>query len=175
MDEASFWGLIDNANKDGENPGGLEGFLLELDLEEIVMFKNHLNVMLVKAYTVPMLEACFIILSYVSDDVFDDFLSWLVLSGRERFFNAIRDPESIATWLRKDAVDQIHESEMVLLPLCVYEAKGGDEDEFYEKVVFQKKPEIHVVWPDNKKDYFQKYPELTRVFWNQEAIDGIHE
>ena len=46
----------------------------------------------------PMLKACFVLLSYVSDEVFEDFRHWVMLNGKSRFYRTIENPDVIAEY-----------------------------------------------------------------------------
>ena len=106
MSEKEFWALIEDARRSSGCESFLEQRLAALALEGRVAFENAFRRMLGMACTMPLVSANFVLLSYTSDDVFENFCAWLILHGRIRFEEAVRNPETIAGWLaRADATD----------------------------------------------------------------------
>jgi hypothetical protein len=120
-----------------------------------------------------LLAANFIIQSYVSDDVFEDFRAWLVSHGRERFEAAVSDPESICDWLERSEVDDIRGETMLLVAQRAYEAHG-DEEEFAARIVHPRTPKLKQDWPENADGYRKRWPRLVEKFWNLERIRELH-
>src|SRR5262245_43894761 len=98
MAEPRFCKLIEEACQAKKFYKALTAKLKALAPGEIIGFQNTLQRKLRDAYTFPVLAANFIIQSYTSDDVFEDFRAWLVSQGQERFESAVSDPESICGW-----------------------------------------------------------------------------
>ena len=151
----------------------LNQLLKGLPADDIIAFENIFRRKLVTAYTFPLLMANFVIQSYVSDDVFEDFRAWLVTQGRERFELALANPESICDWLNRENVDDIDGETMLLLSQTAYE-QYGDEDEFFSRIEYLPEPEIKQDWPEDKAGFRNKYPRLVDQFWNQERIRELH-
>src|SRR5262249_8869697 len=137
MTEDRFWGLIDEARSARNVCLALTTALKKLSAEEIIAFENTLRRKLAKAYVFPVLAANFIIESYVSDDVFENFCAFLVSQGRQRFKAALSNPESICDWLERkgvwskagdNAVDRQGEK-MLFVAQNAY-ARYGDEEDF---------------------------------------------
>ena len=168
MNEEKFWEII----KGGEIEIIRSG-LSCLNEGEILAFHHLLTKMISKACNFPLLAANFTIESYVSDDGFREFRAWLISQGEDRFYRAIKDPESITEWLDKDEIDEIDGEPMLWVAEEVYTDICGNDD-FYEKVVIVSDPEIEQDWPDDKNAYRNKWPKLVDKYWNAERINEMH-
>ncbi len=173
MTENQFWQLIEDARATGDTVEGLSAALVALPLPDIVSFEDVLSKKIADAATFPILAACFVIMSYVSDDTFDDFRAWLVSQGRTRYSEAVKDPETIADWLRKDEVDEIDGESILMLPYESYKVHGREED-FDDQAAFIADPKIEVAWPDTKDEFRERFPKLVGKFWNQKRINELH-
>ncbi len=78
MNEQEFWEIIeasgspDNLEPD-EQCEVISEALSSKSKEEIIEFHNIHRVILNRAYTWNLIEACFIVIHYASDEVFEDF------------------------------------------------------------------------------------------------------
>jgi hypothetical protein len=168
-----FWMLIEEARAGRNFDKALGAKLDKLPVKEIIAFENALQRRLRDAYTFPVLAANFIIQSYTSDDVFEDFRAWLVTQGQERFEAAVADPESICDWLKRSKVEGIDGSMMLLLACDAYE-DHGDEEDFFELVKRPRLPALKQNWPKDKAGFRKRWPRLVDTFWNQERIRELH-
>lgn len=168
-----FWKLITEARKEDDFRIALTAKLEDSPAEEIVGFQNTLRRKLVDACTFPLLAANFIIQSYVSDDVFEDFRAWLVSNGRDRFEASISDPESICDWFERSEVDNIDGESMLLIAERAYE-EYGDAEEFFARIVYPREPKLKQDWPENAEGYKKRWPRLVDKFWNLERIRELH-
>lgn len=173
MNEDRFWELIENSQVSDDPYEHLTESLRAAPADDIVAYQNILREKIAEACTFPILAANFVIQSYVSDDVFEDFRAWLVSKGRERFENAVSNPETIASWLERDEVDDIDGATMLLLAETAF-AEYWDEDQFFERIEYPSGPNIEEDWPDTKAEYRERYPALVDKFWNQERISELH-
>src|SRR5688572_17566457 len=107
MSREEFWRLVEASRKQVDQYGWLRKQLRRLSKEAITGFQVNLRGLMIEACSFPLLAANFVIQSYVSDDVFEDFRAWLVSQGKRRFKAAISNPETIAGWLRREEVDEI--------------------------------------------------------------------
>lgn len=173
MKDDRFWKLIAEARQEDDFLVALTAKLKDLPADEIVGFQNTLQRKLVDACTFPLLAANFIIQSYVSDDVFEDFRAWLISHGRERFEAAVSDPKSICDWLKRSEVDAIDGASMLLVAQRAYE-ENGDEGEFAARIVYPREPKLKQDWPENAAGYKKRWPRLVDKFWNLERIRELH-
>lgn len=172
MNEEQFWLCIERASDSDDFLGNLRGSLSGQKPEDVIMFKNILLEKMVEAYIFPLLEANFVISSYVSDDGFKEFRAWLVSKGLSKFSSAIDSPETIADWLSVDEVEGIDGGGFYYLADEVYEEISGEE--IYSKVTCPAEPNIAMDWPGSKSEYQQRYPKLVAKFWNYERIRELH-
>jgi hypothetical protein len=173
MKEDRFWKLIEGARQEDDFIVALTTSLKELSADDIIGFQNVLHHQIVDACKFPLLAANFIIQSYVSDDVFEDFRAWLLSQGRERFVAAVADPESICDWLERSEVDDIDGQSVLLAAQRAYE-EHGDEEEFAARIVHPREPKLKQAWPDNVEGYKMRWPRLVDKFWNLERIRELH-
>ena len=109
--------------------------------------------------------------SYVSDDVFEDFRHWVILNGKENFYRTIKNPNEIVHYINVD--EPIEEVTGEPLMMVVEEAWDGDIEEIEEKMVYPQDPEILDDWPP-KEALRAEFPDLFDKFWNEKAISEIH-
>jgi hypothetical protein len=173
MEEDRFWQMIERARQEDDVISALAANLEELPAADVIGFQNTLERKLADAYTFPLLAANFIIQSYVSDDVFEDFRAWLVSQGRERFEAAVADPASICDWLKRKEVDDINGEAMLLVAQRAYE-EHGDEEEFEARIVHPRTVKFKQDWPENADGYQKRWPRLFETFWNLERIRELH-
>jgi hypothetical protein len=173
MSEPRFWKLIADARQAKKFHTALTAALKALSPDEIIGFQNTLRRKLLEAYKFPVLAANFIIQSYTSDDVFEDFRAWLVSQGQERFEAALSDPESICDWHERDEVDDMDGESMLFVAQKAY-AEHGDEEDFSDRVQYPRTPDLKQEWPKDKAGFRKRWPRLVDKFWNQERIREIH-
>lgn len=172
MNEDRFWKIIEDAGSpDNLGPDeqceNIAEALSGMDLSEIASFHNTHRQILNKAYTWGLIEACYILTHYVSDDVFEDFRNWIILNGKDRFYSSIETPDFLASFVSvEDPVEEI--TGEPLLYVCE-EAYDGDVEELEEHYKYPLEPEIKDNWPP--VDVLQsKYPNLFNKYWD-ESVD----
>ena len=173
MKDERFWKLIADARQEDDFNIALTATLEDSPADDIVGFQNTLQRKIVDACAFPLLAANFIIQSYVSDDVFQDFRAWLVSHGRERFEAALADPESICDWFERSEVENIDGGATLLIAQRAYD-EYGDEEEFFAQLVYPPEPEFEQDWPENAEGYKKRWPRLVEKFWNLERIRELH-
>lgn len=152
MNEEKFWEIIEKAgspaNCDPEDQcENITEQLSSLNKEDLVAFANIHKEILVKAYTWEMIKACYVLLGYASDDVFEDFRNWVILNGKNRFYKTIQSPDEIASYLTvEDPVEEV--TGEPLLYVCE-EAWNGDIEELENEYLSPSEPEINETLPEN--------------------------
>jgi hypothetical protein len=176
MNEEAFWRIIENAGApDRCSPDDqcerITKSLASMSTSDLVEFENLRHQLLVKAYTWPMLKACFIVLSYVSDDVFEDFRHWIILNGQSRFYRTIEDPDVMAEYIQvQDPIEEITGEPLMFV--CE-NAWDGDIEDIEKDVVYPNTPAISDDWPP-KEQLRAEFPTLFEQFWNEDRIREIH-
>ena len=176
MDEATFWRIVEDAGapdqcSPDEQCEAISEALADLSREDLVAFENVRHQFVGRLYTWPMLKACFIVLSYVSDDVFEDFRHWIILNGKERYLSALENPNNLVNFIKVD--DPLEEITGESLMFVVENSWEGDIEEIEERVVIPKAPDIDDDWPP-KSELRREFPELFDNYWKEEAIRQIH-
>jgi Protein of unknown function (DUF4240) len=101
MNEAAFWGLIDETRQVGggnteRQSGLLEERLTGLPAQQIAEFGRIYDDLDQRAYTWDLWGAAYLIEDGCSDDCFRDFRAYLISLGQGPYRAALRDPDSIA-------------------------------------------------------------------------------
>ena len=176
MNEDTFWKIIEDAGspdqcEPAEQCERIQEALTRRPMEDLIAFENIREQLIQKSYTWPMIKACFITLSYVSDDVFESFQHWVILNGRGRFNETIANPDSIASYAQvQDPVEEI--SGECLMFVCE-EVWEGDIEEIEEQVTVTDRPDLEDEWPPKEK-LQSEFPALFARFWNEDRMREIH-
>ena len=176
MDETTFWRIVEDAGapdrcSPDEQCEAISEALAGLSREDLVAFENIRQRLASGLYTWPMLKACFIVLSYVSDDVFEDFRHWVILNGKDRYLSTMQNPNTMVDYITVD--DPIEETSGEHLMFVVENAWEGDIEDIEEHVDFPTVPDIDDDWPP-KNELRREFPDLFDKYWNEEAIQRIH-
>jgi len=172
MNETEFWQIVESSGAPDTHTPDMqcEKIIEKLSgkpKEELISFSNIHRELLNKAYTWSMLQACFIILSYNSDDAFEDFRNWVILNGKLRFYKTLEQPDSIASYITSD--DPVEEVTGESLLYVCDEAFYADVEELEVGYVYPEDPVINDEWPCAKQ-LQQAFPKLYDQFWNEENI-----
>ncbi|WP_283131151.1 DUF4240 domain-containing protein [Enterovibrio norvegicus] len=174
MKENEFWGIIDRSNDQDDFEKEILEYLCTLSTNSIIQFQNEFLSVMSCAHQFRLLEANFIISSYVSDDVFYSFRAWLISKGSEKYSKALEDPETIAEWLKTDEVENIYYSKISQLAETAFLANGENADNFFESIIYPEDPRMVIKWPESKEEFRRKYPKLVSKYWNQKLINELH-
>ena len=177
MKEELFWQLIENAGApDRCSPEDqckrITKALASMPEADLVGFENLRHSMLLKAYTWPMLKACFVLLSYVSDDVFEDFRHWVMLNGKSRFYRTIENPDVIAEYTQVQ--DPIEEVTGEPLMFVCENAWNGEIEDLESQVTYPDTPNLSDDWP-HREQLRAEFPALFEKFWNEDRIRELHD
>ena len=181
MTGTAFWKLVEDAARNAKRNVNRQAELIRdalagMSVIEIVSFEDHLRCNLRRAYTFDLMVASFIVMSYVSDDTFEEFRAWLVAQGKERFERAVKSPASIAAFLDRDSVETVRGEALLLAATSAYERQTGRRgEEFLDRVKTVADPVIRRDWPETKAKFRERYPELFDQFWNQKRIGELHQ
>jgi hypothetical protein len=105
VDTAHFWHLVDQARDRVSDLTDVEAIAQEaqallsaLPVGEITAADQAFWQLMADSFQDSLWAAAYVINGGCSDDGFDYFRGWLILQGREPFEQALRDPDSLATW-----------------------------------------------------------------------------
>lgn len=180
MTEQQFWDIIDQSRK-GVNTNfetqcvNITELLLDTSTDAIIAFEEILRAQIEKANTWPVMAACFVVCSFMSDDTYEDFRAWLVGQGKANFDKILRDPNEICNLITPGQVKDMSGEHLLFAAVNAYMEvidSDNEEDEiaFYEKINHPEEKEIEQKWPESKNDYRKMFPKLFDTFWNEDRI-----
>lgn len=174
MQESDFWEIIDQSRtSDQSSPDEQCEVIADLlsvrSKHDLISFSNVHKELLRKAYTWPMLKACMIVIHYVSDDVFEDFRNWVILSGENSFYQTLVNPDSLSEVI--DVTDPIEEVTGEALLYVVEEAWDGEIEELEEQYIYPDDPVLDCKWPA-KSLLEREYPKIYARFWDDSVEYG---
>jgi hypothetical protein len=163
MDEDKFWGIIEQSRQGTDDSQAaqeenLRAVMNRLDVHEVVAFDRVFNEMRFRAYTWDLWGAAYIINGGCSDDGFEYFRCALIAAGRERYDEALRDPESLAGWV--EGGDFEFEAFWYVAP-SVYCEKSGTNKFPQHNLIFPKSPSGEA-WEED--DLEARFPKLWAAF-----------
>ena len=175
--EDDFWHIIEKAGAPDNCPPYdhceiISKILSKKSKEDLIAFANIHKEILCKAYTWKILKANFIIISYTSDDVFQDFRNWIILNGKDRFYKTLENPDYMAEYI--DVQDPTEDICGELLHYVCDNAYKGNIEELEKHYIYPKEPTINDEWPE-KHDLAIEFPNIYKKFWNQDTINEIHK
>jgi len=163
MDDATFWSLIDETNqRKGDVPEQCEWLTQRLTAFKppaIAKFNKILHQLMAEGYSHGLSGACGIIMGMSSDDSFDYFRAWLVLQGEKKFREAIKDPDSIATWITRKGEPEAEE--LLYVANEAYMEVKGDE---LPDSAYAKDPKKLQGKPWKEEDLPKLFPKLAKKF-----------
>lgn len=162
MDEVMFWRLVEASKAEctpelSNQPELLQHELEQLSPEEIRGFDSIFRQLYLRAYRRDLWAAAFIIEGGCSDDGFMDFRGGLIGLGREAYYAALANPESLAEQPAR-GVD-FSQEDMLYVAARAYEAVTGGE-----------LPDSGQADPDlvgedwDERTVYELYPKLTHIF-----------
>jgi len=167
-DEKWFWDIIDQSRGSTKKIShdrqikNLTKVLSSLSGDEILQFNNRFHLLLKQCYTWDLWGAAFIINGGCSDDTFDYFRSWLIGQGKQAFYDAVADPETLKDIL-KPKEDYAWEGLEYAAPEA-YEKVTGKEMEVVDSTgeVTQEHGPLGKKWNENELP--DLFPKLWRAF-----------
>jgi hypothetical protein len=141
MDKAKFWEII-AASRRGFHPERYESskenqlvrlhqLLSALSTEELRAFLTLFGARMDESYSRPqegLWRVAFDIGGGCSDDMFDDFRTWLISMGREVFEAAVRNPETVYEVAEQEGLgEDVFFEEFQYVPYRVWREKTGEE------------------------------------------------
>ncbi|WKA60470.1 DUF4240 domain-containing protein [Planococcus shenhongbingii] len=179
MTESHFWHLIDECGDHGEDSleqmEWLVSHLAKKPVLDILVFESILKEHYTKSYTSELWAAAYIAMGGCSDDSFDYFRAWILYLGKEVYYEAIEDPESLLPYLlllkEQEEIPQLEE--FLFVASSAYEEKTGQEFEEYLNLYGQlteqddSEPEIDLDWDEDDQEALRK---ILPNFW-----EAFHE
>lgn len=175
MPEDEYWQWVAKSitagreNQD-EQIAFLEENLQKLSPEEIISFKLRTDKLLHDTYTSELWCAGYIMMGGCSDDSFEYFRLWIISNGKDAYYAAKQNPDSLVVF-DGEGVDFDFE-EFWYVANNAFEKKTGqdlydyiDEDNF--KTGEGNYPDIEFTWEEEDEESMRKLcPKLFEKFWN---------
>jgi Protein of unknown function (DUF4240) len=99
MNEEGYWAIVARSLRASQNQTGQEQILLsalkEMTTQEMIGFHLTTSHLLNETYTAEMWCAAHIMNTRCSDDGFEDFRHWVISRGREVYYKAKVDPDTL--------------------------------------------------------------------------------
>ena len=164
MDETAFWALMDASNAEAREQQADQAEILQkklqtLPAEQIIAFDRIFTTLFFNAYRWDLWAAAYIIGGGCSDDSFMDFRAGLIGLGREAYYDALNDPNSLALQPER-GVDFFYEELAYAAPRA-YEAVTGEEEMPDDGSSHPQEP-AGERWDEATVD--EKYPQLATKF-----------
>jgi len=160
MGEDRFWKLIETSkvNSQGnyeKQQNELAKELNKLDAIDILKFDNRFCTFRGNAYKWELWGAAYIMNGGCSDDCFSDFRGWLIGQGKEAYYNAMSNPETLSI-LNHD-MDNVDWEGLSYVPMICYEQKTGNQ---MPKGIQENIEITGEEWEEEGDDLKNKYPKL---------------
>lgn len=171
LDEDRYWSIIQQAQDNTEDLDEMEDYLIEevekLTPQEMVGFYLRTHYLLYKAYTSELWCAGYIINGGCSDDGFEYFRIWLISAGKDIYYNALANPDSLA-----DVVETGNDYEfegITYVPITALANKTGldlydyiDDDNFKYR---EADLDLELTWEEDEPESQKKIcPKLYAMF-----------
>jgi hypothetical protein len=168
MNQDQFWQFIAtsraNTNHDLEHlRANLEKNANALSDDEVLSLDQHIWHFLAHSYQSRLWAAAYLINGGCSFDGFDYFRGWLVAQGREVYFAALENPDSLADHLVQipnwEPWDELEFEDMLGIGSSVYQKRFGE----YPNTATPY-PAIELDWDEDDDVYFaQNFPKLSKL------------
>jgi len=160
MGEDSFWKLIETSkvNSQGnyeKQQNELANELNKLDAIDILKFDNRFRTFRGNAYKWELWGAAYIMNGGCSDDCFSDFRGWLIGQGKEVYYNAMSNPETLT--IQNHHMDNDDWEGLSYVPMTCYKQKTGNQ---MPKGIQENIEITGEEWEEEGDDLKNKYPKL---------------
>jgi len=164
MNEEYFWKIIEESkvtpldSKKGRLTK-LKAILSGLTTAEVVAFHKFFQQVYRNAYSWDLWSAAQILYGGCSDDSFTDFRYGLIASGREKYLEALQNPDSLADWVELETID----FELFgYVAVKIYQERTGETE--WPKVDVERRKISGKKWAENGEDLPQRFPKMWAKF-----------
>nr|WP_199001339.1 DUF4240 domain-containing protein [Flavobacterium sp. ASV13] len=178
LTEDKFWQIIENSLKTtntlyptlDEQQELLVSELKKLSIKEIIAYDCIFRNLKHKVYKHDLWAVAYIVMGGCGDDAFMDFRNWLITRGKNVFYKALENADSLNEEFNKIQDGDIPEWEDVsYLPMGVIEEefeKDLDEEATKYNFEYSKLPEINFEWEaDNEESMRAVCPDTSDQWW----------
>ncbi len=174
LDEDLYWAIIDSSLRQTSTQDDQEEFLIEeigkLTATEMIGFRLRTDKLLYDTYNSEMWCAGYIMNGGCSDDGFEYFRNWVISRGKDAYYKAKQNPDSLISEVNESA--EVYDFESFwYVALEAFKQKTGadlydyiDNDNFKTKEGFY--PQFEFTWREDDPESMKKIcPRLFARLW----------
>ncbi|PGK52383.1 molybdenum metabolism regulator [Priestia megaterium] len=178
MKREEFWTFIERMAANEDPIEWAIATLANHEDSDIINFQLHVEQLLQEAFNSDVWGAAYVILGGASEDAFEHFRAWLIFQGENVFYETLRNPEYLATYIppyyEEEGLEPEYE-EILGISIDAYLLKYTGKSEWNEEVSHryqellkekedgQRTVEIEFHW-ENEEELLQHFPKLTERF-----------
>ena len=170
MDVTEFWKIIDETRLASGGDHRKQAELLittltKLTEAEIIDYQEILDNLQDEAYIAELWEVAYILDMGCGDDGFMDFRAWLIGQGKDIFYKALANPESLVEFVK---LGQETKSESLLyVALQAYELNTGKSGETMPSSRrFKPSPKLKGISSKDENEILERFPKAKAKFWD---------
>ena len=164
LDEDTYWSIIDKSLKSTSSQDEQEKFLIQeiekLPPNEMIGFRLRTDKLLYDTYTPEMWCAGYIMNGGCSDDGFEYFRNWIISRGKEVYYSAKQNPDSLVNEIDTDLEMYDFESFWYVALEAFKNTTGGDLYEYIDEENFKTSEGNY---PDIKFNWQEENPETMKA------------
>lgn len=174
LDETLFWNIVDSSLKNTKNQDDQESFLVEeiekLTPKQMIGFRLRTDKLLYDTYNSQMWCAGYIMNGGCSDDGFEYFRNWIISRGKDTYYKAKENPDSLISEFIED--EEFYEFKSFwYVALTAFENKTGKELYDYISDDFKTNegnyPNFEFTWKEEEPETMKAIcPMLFEKMWN---------
>lgn len=174
LDETIYWNIIDLSLKKTKSQEEQEQFLIKeiekLEINQIIGFRLRTDKLLYDTYNSEMWCAGYIMNGGCSDDGFEYFRNWIISRGKDVYYEAKKNPDSLFSQFNEN--DEFYDFESFwYVALTAFENKTGKDLYDFISDDFQysesKYPNFEFNWEEDKPESMKAIcPRLFEKMWN---------
>jgi hypothetical protein len=175
MDENQFWSIIETTKTSSEDleefEENLSKTLFKLSANEIIEFYLREQKLRFDSYNSDLWCAAYIMNGGCSDDAFEYFRCWLIAQGKDVFYKALKNPDTLVELYSPEEEEYDFEGFMYLTSDSFEKKTGKDIDDYVDYEQFTSNeahyPDFECNWEEENQDSMKKIcPKLMKVAWN---------
>lgn len=174
LNEDIFWKIINLSLENSKTENEQETYLIQeiekLTPEEIIGFRLRTDKLLHDTYNSEMWCAGYIMNQGCSDDGFEYFRNWVISRGKETFYKAKKNPDTLISEV-DNSKDYYEFEDFWYVALRAFKNKTGkDLYDFIDHENFKTRegyyPNFKFTWQEDNPESMKKIcPELFKKFW----------
>ncbi|WP_067141248.1 DUF4240 domain-containing protein [Oceanivirga salmonicida] len=129
LNEDTFWNIIELSLENTENIDEQKEFLIselgKMSIQETLGFKLRLNDLTNNIHTSQMWCAAYLMNGGCSDDGFDYFKNWVVSKGKDTYYRAKENPDSLSECFNQENEGEFEFESLDYVAVEVFEKKTG--------------------------------------------------